>query len=215
MKPQEFINLIKQGAIESYKQYKILPSITIAQAALESAWGEKHIQYNLFGIKWTEGCGYDKVARETTEYINGVPQKVIAYFRGYKNFNESILDHARLLTITRYEKVRQAKDYKEAAKALQECGYATDPRYAEKLISIIEQYRLYQVDEEVENMVKDITLKLKIGSNEMYKNGTKIILDVPPKIENNRTLVPIRAIAEALGAKVEWNSETQEITINF
>lgn len=152
MKPQDFINLVKPGAIESYKQYKILPSITIAQAALESAWGQSHIQYNLFGIKWTEGCGYDKVPRETTEYVNGVAKKVVAYFRGYKNFAESILDHAKLLAGARYAKVRQATDYKGAAHALQECGYATDPKYAEKLISIIEQYKLYEIDKEVISM---------------------------------------------------------------
>lgn len=154
LKPQEFIALVKPGAVESYRQYRILPSITIAQAALESAWGRSHIQYNLFGIKWTEGCGFAKVARETTEYVNGIAKKVVAYFRGYKNFTESILDHAKLLNTARYEKVRQANNYNEAAQALQICGYATDPNYADKLISIINSYKLYEIDREVQTVSK-------------------------------------------------------------
>lgn len=152
MKPEVFINLIKEGAIESYKKYNILPSITIAQAALESAWGQLHIENNLFGIKWTKGCGFKKVPRETIEYINGQRIKTIQYFRGYKNFNESIIDHAKILSMPRYEKVRGAKNYVEAAKALQEAGYATDPNYAEKLIKIIKQYKLYLIDEEAQKM---------------------------------------------------------------
>ncbi|BCV23306.1 glucosaminidase domain-containing protein [Gelria sp. Kuro-4] len=156
MRPGEFIDLVKLGAIESYRKYGILPSITIAQAALESGWGKAHIQYNLFGIKWTEGCGYAKVAKTTTEYVNGVAKTVTAYFRGYKDFNESILDHAKLLASPRYLKVRQAKNYQEAARALQECGYATDPEYADKLVSIITAHALWGIDKEVSDVFRDI-----------------------------------------------------------
>lgn len=180
MKPETFINLIKEGAIESYKKYKILPSITIAQAALESAWGQLHIENNLFGIKWTKGCGFKKVSRETIEYINGQRIKTIQYFRGYKNFNESIIDHAKILSMPRYENVRNAKSYVEAAKALQEAGYATDPNYAEKLIKIIEQYKLYLIDEEAKNMSdykghyaeKEIEKVIKAGLMNGYPDGS-------------------------------------------
>jgi flagellum-specific peptidoglycan hydrolase FlgJ len=154
--------------------------LTIAQAALESGWGKYHIQYNLFGIKWTEGCGYDKVPRQTKEYVNGQYVTVTAYFRGYQNFSESILDHAKVLNLPRYAKVRQAKDYKEAAQALQSCGYATDPKYAEKLISIVETYRLYEIDMEVQNMKdyeghwaeKDIEKVKAAGIMKGYPDGS-------------------------------------------
>ncbi len=59
---------------------------------------------------------------------------------------------------------------------------------------------------------KDIAL-LTIGSTDLFVNGQKIKLDVAPKIENGRTLVPLRAISEALGAEVKWNEETQTIII--
>lgn len=59
----------------------------------------------------------------------------------------------------------------------------------------------------------DTEIILKIGSDVIYKNGKGIALDVPVKIVNNRTLVPIRAVSEGLGARVEWNEKTQAVLI--
>ena len=61
---------------------------------------------------------------------------------------------------------------------------------------------------------KDKTeISLTIGSNIMLKNGKKIELDVPAKVINDRTLVPIRAVSEGLGARVEWDEENQAVWI--
>lgn len=60
----------------------------------------------------------------------------------------------------------------------------------------------------------NVTLKLKIGDNLAYKNGSQVRLDVPPKIIKNRTLVPLRFVSEALGAYVHWDSGTQTVTIS-
>lgn len=57
------------------------------------------------------------------------------------------------------------------------------------------------------------TISLKIGSNVLKINGKDVELDVPAFIENDRTLVPVRAISEGLGATVDWNGETQTVTI--
>lgn len=119
----------------------------MAQAILESSWGSRAPGYNLFGIKWTKGCGHDVQTLLTTEYYRGKKTKIQAKFRKYKNYAESIDDHAKLLTIDRYKAVRQAKNYKEACYAIQKCGYATDPKYAQKLIEIIEANKLYQYDD--------------------------------------------------------------------
>lgn len=146
MDKQTFINLIKEGAIQGLKQYKIFASVTIAQAVLESGWGQFARGNNLFGIKWSEGCGYPSQNLPTKEVINGVFQNVNALFRAYSNYAASILDHAKLLTTSRYVAVVNAKDYKEACQALQNCGYATDPNYAKLLIQIIEQNNLQQYD---------------------------------------------------------------------
>lgn len=59
----------------------------------------------------------------------------------------------------------------------------------------------------------DITVKMQIGSNTLYKNGNAATIDVAPQIIENRTLIPVRAIAEAFGNKVDWNSETKTVTI--
>jgi hypothetical protein len=69
-------------------------------------------------------------------------------------------------------------------------------------------------DTETVTAKKDGTeISLKIGSDVLYKNGEKITLDVPAKIVNNRVLVPIRAVSEGLGARVEWNGTTQVVLI--
>lgn len=146
---EEFIHLISDSAVDGYKRYNILPSITIAQAILESSWGKSDLSTkykNLFGIKSSDFFK-DKVTMPTFEYIDGQKIKIEASFRAYDNFEESIIDHNILIgTANRYEKVRKAKNYKEAAMALYKCGYATDPNYPQKLIEIIEQYKLYEYD---------------------------------------------------------------------
>lgn len=163
----DFINTIVPYAIEDSIRSGILPSITIAQGALESAWGLSGLTKqanNLFGIKdsndWT-GAIYNVV---TAEYAD--PQKdstgkvikegywyeIVASFRKYSSWLGSIRDHGDFFTSTEWRKnnyrfVVGEKNYKKAAQALQDAGYATDPTYARKLISIIENYDLSKYDQ--------------------------------------------------------------------
>jgi flagellum-specific peptidoglycan hydrolase FlgJ len=151
MNKKEFIERISKVAIENYSEYNILPSLAVAQAALESGWGKKHIQNNIYGIKadksWT-----GKVATRKTREWNG--KKYIIKndkFRAYDSLKESVLDYLKLLGKSkRYERVRRAKDYKEACRLVYESGYATDPKYSEKLINIIETNKLYLYDQKIE-----------------------------------------------------------------
>ena len=63
-------------------------------------------------------------------------------------------------------------------------------------------------------IIKGITtIEIKIGSNVAYINSEEKTLDSPAFIENDRTYVPVRFISEAFGAKVEWDAETQTVTI--
>jgi len=150
MTKDEFIKEVLSGAVEGYKKYNILPSLTLAQAALESGWGKNHIHNNLFGIKATSSWDGKVAEVWTTEYINGEPHRVKALFRAYDSFAESVEDHSRLLgELPRYVKVREANNYKEACYAVKEAGYATDPGYAVKLIGIIESNGLEKHDEGV------------------------------------------------------------------
>lgn len=144
---QKFISMIASGAQQGYKQYHILPSITIAQAILETGWGKHMVGNNVFGIKAQAGYTGPKVTVQTTEYVRGKRVKVSADFRAYASYNESMVDHAKLLgESSRYQAVRSAKTYKEACIQLQKCGYATDPQYANKLIKLIEQNKLHAYD---------------------------------------------------------------------
>ncbi|MDO9220137.1 MAG: flagellar assembly peptidoglycan hydrolase FlgJ [Thiobacillus sp.] len=118
----------------------------MGQAALETGWGRAEIRgadgqnsHNLFGIKaggsWT-GRTVDIV---TTEYVNGKPQKQVDTFRAYDSYADSFRDYASLLQgNARYQNVVAAGHSAAGfAQGLQQAGYATDPKYAQKLMSVI------------------------------------------------------------------------------
>lgn len=149
MDPQQFISRIAPMAVKSMHDTGIPASLTIAQAALESAWGSSGLtvkQNNLFGIKGGNSSW------PTIEYgPDGKPYHTTASFRSYDNWQQSIDDHALLLlhgtrdNPNRYRKVIGA-DYKTAAYAVAQGGYATSPDYASELIQLIEHYQLYALD---------------------------------------------------------------------
>lgn len=149
---QRFITQVAPEAQAMQNTYHVYASITIAQAILESQWGTSRLasQYhNLFGIK---GTGPNSRELTTKEYINGKWIVTKGRFRVYDSWSDSIKDHTRLMmngTDTNqqnYDRVVKAANYQEAAKALQDSGYATDPNYAQKLISVIKAYKLYNYD---------------------------------------------------------------------
>ncbi|CAM2802765.1 glycoside hydrolase family 73 protein [Fructilactobacillus fructivorans] len=152
---KKFINKILPKSVEMQRKYKILTSITIAQAILESDWGQSRLaaKYNnLFGVK--AGPGQKSVTLDTTEYTSGSPVMVHGKFRVYDNWDESIEAHAFLLAHgtdwnpMQYKEVVDADNYVDSAKALSTDGYATDPAYAEKIIKIIKKYHLNQYDKQ-------------------------------------------------------------------
>ncbi len=152
---RKFINKLAPQAQRLQGQYNILPSITPAQAILESDWGTSKLAskyYNLFGVKAQDGST-NSVYLNTQEFVNGRYVTVKARFQVYQNWNESLADHAKLLAYgtkwnsQQYKDVVSATNYLQAADGLQQDGYATDPTYTKKLISLIRQYKLYQYDD--------------------------------------------------------------------
>jgi len=119
--------------------------LILGQAALESGWGKREIRmsdgstsYNLFGIKATGGWKGKVAEVMTTEYENGVARKVKQPFRAYDSYEHALSDYARLITEnSRYQHVVTASNEKDAARKIQAAGYATDPRYADKLINVM------------------------------------------------------------------------------
>ena len=141
-KKDNFINGIMPYVLTAKKQHldnKILPSVIIAQAALESGWNLE--AKTLFGIKG------DGVSLVTTEYIDGIKKIVTDSFVIYKDIAEAIEGYFNLLSAERYTNVRTFDTYKEQVLALYACGYATDPDYSVKLANIIETNKLYKVDD--------------------------------------------------------------------
>ncbi|KKB47299.1 glucosaminidase domain-containing protein [Parabacteroides goldsteinii] len=140
---EKYIKTYSALAIEQQKKYKIPASITLAQGLLESGAGQSDLarrSNNHFGIKchsdWRGGRVYhdDDLRGEC--------------FRKYKRVEDSYEDHSKFLKRSRYDRLFQLKitDYKGWARGLQKCGYATDRAYANKLIKVIEDYKLYRYD---------------------------------------------------------------------
>lgn len=143
---QSFIQKHDDAAKAAEQQTGIPASFMIAQAAHESGWGKREItgkdgtpSFNVFGIKATAGWTGKVAEVQTTEYINGKPQKVMAKFRAYESYEDSFKDYARLIgTNARYKDVVAKADTAEGfARGLQKAGYATDPDYASKLARVI------------------------------------------------------------------------------
>ena len=148
-----FIKKIGPIAKQVDKSYDLLPSITIAQACLESNYGQSDLSQkynNLFGVKGTNPN--TSAILTTKEYVKGKWINVKARFQIYDSYEASIRAHARLFqngtswNHKQYQHVLAAKDYRKQAKALVTDGYATDPNYAYKLINLIEQYGLAKYD---------------------------------------------------------------------
>ncbi|AYW45165.1 glycoside hydrolase family 73 protein [Tetragenococcus koreensis] len=153
MTKQEFIDRLLPHAEELQEGYGILPSVIIGQAILESNWGTSQLAHeynNLFGIK--AYGDQDKVNLETKEYVNEQWITIKGDFRVYNSWEESMDDHTMLFVNgvdwnpQKYEEVLTAQNYEQAAEALQEAGYATDPGYADKVKEVIENYQLDQYD---------------------------------------------------------------------
>jgi len=149
----KFINEILPVAMELKQQTGILPSVTIAQAIIESNFGESELAVeanNLFGIKGSYHGDFIKMP--TKEYKNNRPYTTEAEFRAYPNWKSSLIDHTKLFlegtswNKHQYQEVLAAENYKEAAFALKKSNYSTDPKYPEKLIAIIKQYQLEKYD---------------------------------------------------------------------
>lgn len=150
---KDFIKKVAPVAQKVDKGTKLLPSITIAQACLESNYGQSDLarKYNnLFGVKGTSKT--TSAVMTTKEYTNGKWVTVKARFQIYDSYEASIRAHNRLFqegttwNKNQYKDVLNAKNYTEQAKALVTDGYATDPDYATKLTNLIEQFNLNQYD---------------------------------------------------------------------
>jgi LysM repeat protein len=168
---EAYINKYKDVAIRNMREFKIPASITLAQGCLESGNGQSELarkSNNHFGIK----CHSSWTGKKT--YHDDDKKKEC--FRVYDHVYDSYADHSRFLQKSRYEKCFQLKitDYKGWAHELKKAGYATNPKYPQLLIKIIEENELWRIDEEV----------LK-GKPSVTKGNSKPKENKPSKVEGS------------------------------
>ena len=150
-KQKQFIEKVGKLAAADMKASGVLASLTIAQAILESGWGESGLTVKgnaLFGIKAGANWKGKVYSGKTKECYDGATyEDITATFRAYDSWEESVEDHSALLTgAARYKAVIGERDYKAACIAIKAAGYATDPTYSTKLINLIESYGLNEYD---------------------------------------------------------------------
>ena len=181
-----FLEALKPYVLADMRASGILASLTASQAFIESNKGNSGLaqapNFNLFGIKGK----YDgrSVKMWTTEYVNGTPIRVMADFRAYPSWKESVADHSALFNrLKRYENLRGLTDYTLACKYVQQDGYATSPSYSNTLLSCINKYQLYLWDAEVlgqspgQTPVKNLPV-LKYGSRGEYVTAWQNFLNL-------------------------------------
>ncbi|ENJ5959588.1 flagellar assembly peptidoglycan hydrolase FlgJ [Vibrio parahaemolyticus] len=142
--PESFVNSMKPYAEKAAKALGVEPSLLLAQAALETGWGQKVVQNargssnNLFNIKADRSWQGDKVITQTLEFHDNTPVKETAAFRSYSNYQDSFNDYVRFLNDNpRYETALQQRgDSESFIRGIHRAGYATDPTYADKVLQV-------------------------------------------------------------------------------
>jgi flagellar protein FlgJ len=144
---RRFIELMQPHAEAAARELGVDPRSVIAQAALETGWGTSRPadasgnSNNFFGIKAGASWRGDRVSSDTTEYVNGEAGSERAQFRAYGSVAENVGDYVRLVRDNpRYASaLNTGDDVRAFATALQRGGYATDPAYADKVVSVAAQ----------------------------------------------------------------------------
>ena len=141
----DFIKQFSEIAVTEMQKYGVPASIKMAQALIESRAGTSTLAVknnNHFGMKcFSKNCKKGHCTNLTDDHHKD-------FFRSYPSSWESWRAHSELISQGRYRKLKyNGLDYKKWAYGLKEAGYATDKRYAEKLIGVIDKYKLYKLDE--------------------------------------------------------------------
>lgn len=189
---REFIRKYKHLAVQEMERTGIPASITLAQGILESGCGKSELAVNAnnhFGIKchdWT-GATYTMDDDERDEC-----------FRKYKHPEDSWIDHSNFLTSRpRYAGLFNlpSTDYKAWAKGLKAAGYATNPRYAEMLINIIEDEQLYKLDRKIRRTGGVPNISADEFAQSVNMNGRPVNPNYRSREEVRNGVVCIEAVA--------------------
>lgn len=209
---KKFIDGLSKLAMAEKKKRKnwVLPSVCIAQAALETGWGTSSLMLKAkayFGIKATKSWKGKVYSSKTKECYDGVNFTTeTACFRAYDTVKDSVADYYDLIAkSSRYQAAVNETDARKAITAIKKGGYATDPNYVKQIMSIIESYNLTQYDK-----VADVTTKKSKKYYEKYTGESYKIdevfeaIGVPAKYRRDKSgeTCAVRApIAKANGIR--------------
>ncbi len=149
--PDEFVAALKPHAEKVAKQFGIDAKAIISQAAVETGWGqyvihdgEGNSSHNLFGIKAGSNWQGRAAVVDTLEFNGQVPSRQKASFRAYDSLEDAVSDYGRFIAEQpRYrEALERGENARSYAESLQRAGYATDPAYADKIMSVYNGDRL-------------------------------------------------------------------------
>lgn len=162
----------------------VIKQVCLAQAALETGYGSSALMvkaHALFGIKASKSWKGKVYSAKTNEVYAGIEQTVSATFRAYDTVADSVRDYFKLLQGKRYKEALTAKTVEDAVHIIVKGGYATDPRYAEKVINIYKQVLLGAIpvvkakveqvkpaSDDIDKLAHDV-LKGKYGNGEQRK----------------------------------------------
>lgn len=153
--PEQFVQSLWPVAEKTANKLGVNPEVLIAQAALETGWGssviknKSHDSHNLFNIKADNRWDGKKIAKNSLEYEKNIAVNKTSYFRAYDNVQQSFDDYANFIQSNpRYHKaLKVASDSEQYLREIHKAGYATDPKYADKIIRVMRS-------ENVQNTVK-------------------------------------------------------------
>ena len=143
---EHFVEILMPHAEQAAEELGVSPNVLIAQAALETGWGNQvqtlpggRSSFNLFNIKADQRWQGDRLHVNTLEFHDGIARKEQAAFRVYNSYAESFRDYVEFIKSSpRYEPaLRTAENPESYIRGIHEAGYATDPRYSDKVMSIM------------------------------------------------------------------------------
>jgi len=155
---EEFVRRLHPLAVQAAKELGVEPKVILAQAALESGWGRSVIHnsngsnsFNLFNIKADKAWQGKQAQVATLEFDQGIAKKVNAGFRSYDSFEDSFRDYVEFIKSNpRYgDALKKAGNAQQYVHELQRAGYATDPKYADKVMSIYQGNTMAEFEPDV------------------------------------------------------------------
>lgn len=144
--PKDFVSALTEPAKIVQEKIGVPFQVVIAQAALETGWGQKIIKdqqgsssNNLFNIKADSRWSGEQIQKDTLEFENGAMVQKSAPFRAYQSLTDSFNDYVDFLSGNdRYQDALQKTgNVEHFLQGLQNAGYATDPQYADKIMATL------------------------------------------------------------------------------